>query len=55
MDELLKSFNNYGFPMVVSAYLLIRIEAKLEYLSKSITDLTETINISLDEYRHGEA
>jgi len=48
MEELLKSFSDYGFPMVVSVYLLVRIESKLEYLSQSIIELTETIKYFKD-------
>jgi len=30
MDEMLKLIGNFGFPIVVSAYLLVRIEGKLK-------------------------
>ncbi len=43
MDEFLKAAANMGFPMVVAAYLLIRIESKLDNLSSSITQLATTI------------
>ena len=43
MDELLKSVGQYGFPMVVSVYLLIRFESKIDALTKSI----DSMNISI--------
>ncbi|MDB4896158.1 MAG: YvrJ family protein [Firmicutes bacterium] len=39
MEELLKAIGNFGFPMVVSVYLLIRVEARLDRLANSITEL----------------
>lgn len=30
LEEMLKAVGNLGFPIVVSAYLLIRVEAKLD-------------------------
>ncbi|MEM3063095.1 MAG: YvrJ family protein, partial [Nitrososphaerota archaeon] len=29
MEELLKAIANWGFPIVVSVYLLVRIEGKI--------------------------
>lgn len=43
MEQLLTYAASYGFPMVVSAYLLVRIESKLEHLGQSIHELTRTI------------
>ena len=43
MEQLLTYSANYGFPMVISLYLLIRIEGKLELLSGSINDLAKVI------------
>ena len=43
MDQLLVYAANYGFPMVISVYLLVRIEGKLETLSGSINDLAKVI------------
>lgn len=36
MEEWITSVSNYGFPIVVSIYLLIRLETKLDYLTESI-------------------
>lgn len=43
MEVLLQQVGNYGFPMVVSIYLLVRVEKKLENLSHSITELAKVI------------
>jgi hypothetical protein len=43
MEELLKQVGNYGFPIVLSAYLLVRVEGKLEKLSESINELSKSI------------
>lgn len=44
MDELFTQIANLGFPIAVTAYLLVRIESKLNDLTKSIHDLTTAIN-----------
>lgn len=46
MDELFKVVANLGFPIVVSMYLLTRIEKKIDNLVYLILDL---INIIEDE------
>jgi hypothetical protein len=43
MEQLLNFTANYGFPMVISIYLLVRIEGKLEQLSESIHQLSKVI------------
>ncbi|GBG57954.1 YvrJ family protein [bacterium BFN5] len=43
MEQLLTYTANYGFAMVVSIYLLVRIEGKLEQLTVSINELTKVI------------
>jgi hypothetical protein len=40
VEELLKLVANYGFPMVVAFYLLLRLEPILKELQKSVTVLT---------------
>jgi len=47
MDDLLKAVANLGFPMSVAAYLLIRIEGKLDVLSASINKLSTILSIKL--------
>jgi hypothetical protein len=43
MEQILVQAANYGFPMVVSIYLLVRIEGKLEQLAVSIHELAKVI------------
>lgn len=43
MDEILTLIGNVGFPIAVSAYLLVRIEGKLHDLTASIHDLRQAI------------
>ncbi|MDS1029671.1 YvrJ family protein [Bacillota bacterium LX-D] len=45
MDTLLAQFANYGFPMVVAAYLLVRVEKKLDDLTTAITELQQAIKV----------
>ncbi|MBE6055065.1 MAG: YvrJ family protein [Clostridium sartagoforme] len=44
MKELVDLIANIGFPIAVSIYLLVRIEIKLEGLTNSINNLSQTIN-----------
>ena len=44
MEELVNLVANIGFPMAISIYLLVRIEIKLEGLTNSINNLSQTIN-----------
>jgi hypothetical protein len=43
VDQLLNYTANYGFPMIVSIFLLVRIEGKLEQLTVSINELSKVI------------
>ena len=43
MEELFTSITNLGFPIVLSMFLLMRIETKLDKLSEAINDLNKTI------------
>ena len=43
MTEALTAMGNFGFPMAVTAFLLVRIEAKLGALNDSIQMLSQTI------------
>lgn len=45
MEEMLKLVGNFGFPIVVSCYLLVRIEGKLNELSTSITELAKAVAV----------
>ncbi len=43
MEQVLNYIANYGFPMVICVYLLVRIEGKLDLLANSINDLAKVI------------
>lgn len=43
MEEIYSSIANLGFPIVISIYLLVRIEGKLNELTQSITELSKVI------------
>ncbi|MEG0086409.1 MAG: YvrJ family protein [Niameybacter sp.] len=43
MEELLSQIGNFGFPIILSMYLLIRIEDKMEKLSVSIAHLSNVL------------
>lgn len=43
MDSMLAQVANYGFPMVVAIYLLVRVEKKLDDLTAAITSLERAI------------
>lgn len=47
MEDLLKAIANVGFPIAVAAYLLIRIESKMDSLSASINQLSTILSIKL--------
>lgn len=46
MEHLYSSIANLGFPIVVSIYLLVRIEGKLNDLTESINELSNAISNS---------
>ena len=43
MEELIAQIANVGFPIVVSMYLLVRIEGKMGDLTRSIDKLTDVL------------
>lgn len=43
MSEIFGYIANFGFPMVISIFLLVRIENRLEQLSASIHELAKAI------------
>lgn len=43
MEEIYSSIANLGFPIVISIYLLVRIEGKLNELTESISELSKVI------------
>ncbi len=47
MDDIWLQIGNYGFPMLVAIYLLVRVEQKLEALTTAITRLEQVLSLSL--------
>ncbi len=45
LDTFLKSVADYGFPMLVSSYLLVRMESKIDKLSENIENLTRVLSM----------
>lgn len=43
MEEIYNTVANLGFPIAVCLYLLVRIEGKLDSLTKSINELTNAV------------
>lgn len=43
MDELISNLPNVGFPIVLSLFLLMRMEKKIDELSNSIRELSEAL------------
>jgi hypothetical protein len=46
MEMLFTQIGNYGFPMVVTIYLLVRVEKKLDELTIAIHDLGKVVGSS---------
>ena len=42
-ERLLSAAADYGFPMLVSSYLLVRLEGRIEKLSANIESLTHVL------------
>ena len=47
VEDLLKAAGNFGFPIAVAAYLLIRIDSKIDALCSSINQLSTIISVKL--------
>ena len=43
MEEIFLNIGNYGFPILVTAYLLLRMKNKIDNLSNSINELSKNI------------
>lgn len=43
IEEAVALIGNFGFPVAVSMYLLVRLEGKLETLTESIHSLSEAL------------
>ncbi|AVQ44936.1 YvrJ family protein [Clostridium botulinum] len=51
-DQLVMLISNVGFPIAVSLYLLLRIEKKLEELTKALTYLDKTILSAMNQQKN---
>ncbi|MDA3733177.1 YvrJ family protein [Niameybacter massiliensis] len=49
MNDLLSQIGNFGFPIILSMYLLVRIEGKIETLSTTITHLSNVLEKQEDK------
>ncbi len=43
MEDIFVNIANFGFSIVISVYLLVRMEKKIEELTKSINQLSKKI------------
>ena len=43
MEDFIFQMSNFGFPIAVSMYVLMRLESKMDSLTESINELTLTI------------
>lgn len=43
MEDIINQIANFGFPIALSVYLLVRVESKLEKLTESINELSKAI------------
>lgn len=44
IETLISTIGNFGFPLVLAVYLLLRFERKIETLTDAISNLKEVIN-----------
>lgn len=49
MDEFLQAIANFGFPIVVASYLLLRMEKTINGLSCEIRDLKDSVEKLIDK------
>jgi len=46
MEEIITMVSNVGFPIAIAAFLLIRIESRMENLTAAINQLTKTLEMA---------
>lgn len=44
IEVFISAVGNFGFPLVLAVYLLLRFEKKIEVLTDAISNLREVIN-----------
>lgn len=47
IQEIISILGNFGFPVVIAIYLLIRFEKRIENLTEAITQLQKIMNRKL--------
>lgn len=50
MESIISNVANIGFPIVLSIYLLLRFESKIEELTVAINDLSIVINKNIKDW-----
>lgn len=43
MEEIFNAISNFGFPIVITVYLLVRFERKLDLMTEVLNDLKNEI------------
>jgi len=43
LNDILQSASNYGFPMLISCYLLVRMESRMNELTQALNKLCVTL------------
>jgi len=43
LNDILQSASNYGFPMLISCYLLVRMESRMNELTQALNKLCMTL------------
>ncbi|OZT10618.1 YvrJ family protein [Priestia aryabhattai] len=46
MNQIITMMGNFGFPVVIAVYLLLRFEKKIEELTEKINDIKKIKNIN---------
>ncbi|KGO15480.1 YvrJ family protein [Clostridium botulinum] len=54
-EQLIKLISDVGFPIAVSLYLLLRIEKKLDEITKALTILDKTITSIMKQQKDEES
>ncbi|HCL4436572.1 TPA: YvrJ family protein [Clostridium botulinum] len=54
-EQLIKIVSDVGFPIAVSLYLLLRIEKKLDEITKALTILDKTITSIMKQQKDEES
>ncbi len=54
-EQLIKIISDVGFPIAVSLYLLLRIEKKLDEITKALATLDKTITFVMKQQKDEES